>query len=80
MASAIQRLLPGSSSGRPGELARICEHVRRSTEHIEIVPQETCIQHSGPDTFVECVTITTFRPTTPRRCSEPPRTLGELKK
>ncbi|CCD67405.1 uncharacterized protein CELE_C45G9.8 [Caenorhabditis elegans] len=39
---------------------QIDRDLRRSTEHVEIVPQETCVHHESPDSVLtECATMST---------------------
>ncbi|CAI2348831.1 unnamed protein product [Caenorhabditis sp. 36 PRJEB53466] len=39
---------------------QIDRNLRRSTEHVEIVPQETCVHHESPESVLtECATMST---------------------
>ncbi|CAO4371767.1 unnamed protein product [Caenorhabditis nigoni] len=64
---------------------QIDRNLRRSTEHVEIVPQETCVHHESPESVLtEIATMSTSihqstvtkSPTvvSPRRASEIPGT------
>ncbi|EGT45597.1 hypothetical protein CAEBREN_05358 [Caenorhabditis brenneri] len=66
---------------------QIDRDLRRSTEHVEIVPQETCVHHESPESVLtECATMSTSTHTpvpptvtsptvvSPRRASEIPGT------
>ncbi|EFP01291.1 hypothetical protein CRE_24486 [Caenorhabditis remanei] len=44
---------------------QIDRNLRRSTEHVEIVPQETCVHHESPESVLtECATMSTSTHTT----------------